>query len=110
MVADTRAITSSPPDQQGPLPMEKEEMVRHLANSIAHHTEQLQTIHERLDRQSQSDEQTRPAHPPPVTQGGNRAPWAVPRSHPFSAGEPARTACAPKSTFTAAGPASHRLP
>src|SRR4051812_38541364 len=48
--ADTRAATSSSPNQQGPLPMGTEEMVRHLANTITHLTEQLQTIHERLDR------------------------------------------------------------
>lgn len=53
MVADTRTATSSPPDQQGPLPMGAEEMVCHLANTVDHLTEQLQTIHEHLDRQSQ---------------------------------------------------------
>src|SRR4051812_11096868 len=52
MVADTRAATSNPPDQQESLPMGIEEMVRHLSNTVTHMEKQLRAIHERLDRQS----------------------------------------------------------
>src|SRR3954465_3850894 len=74
MVADTRATTSNPPGQQEPPPMGTEEMVRHLANSIAHLTEQLQTMHGGLDRQGTGYEQTRSTHPPLATQEGQPGP------------------------------------
>src|SRR4051812_34796721 len=48
MVADTRAATFNPPGQQEPPPVGTEEIVRHLTNSIAHLTEQMQTMQERL--------------------------------------------------------------
>src|SRR5947208_10534730 len=48
--------------------MRTEETVRHLANSIAHLTKQLQTMQEHLDRQGQEYEQIRSTHPSPATQ------------------------------------------
>ena len=48
--------------------MGTEETVRHLANSIAYLTEQLQTMQERLDRQGQEYEQICSTHPSPATQ------------------------------------------
>src|SRR5436189_1186093 len=51
MVADARPSTSSPPGPQGPPPTRTEETIRHLADSVAHLTGQLQTMQERLDRQ-----------------------------------------------------------
>src|SRR4051812_26522369 len=74
MVADTRATTSSPPGQREPFPMGTEEMMRHLANSIANLTEQVQNMHERLDRQDRGDEQVHPTHPSPVTLEGQTGP------------------------------------
>ena len=74
MVADTKAATSSPLDQQGPLPMGTEEMVRHLENTVAHLTEQLQTIHKCLDRHRQGVKQIHPAQPPPATRAGQPTP------------------------------------
>src|SRR3954471_19105857 len=74
MVADIRATTSSPPGQQEPLPMGTEEMVRHLANSIANLTEQVQNMHERLDSQNRGDEQAHPTRPPTATREGQAAP------------------------------------
>ena len=68
MVADARPSTSSPPGRQESLPMGTKETVRYLANSIAHLTEQLQTMQERLDRQGQEYEQIHSAHPSPATQ------------------------------------------
>src|SRR3954471_22119330 len=68
MVADTQATTSKRPGQQEPPPMGIEETVRHLANSIAHLMEQLQTLQERLDRQGQEYEQICSTHPLPATQ------------------------------------------
>src|SRR3954466_8186650 len=54
--------------------MGMEEMVRHLANSIANLTEQVQNMHERLDRQDRGNEQARPTHPPTVTREGQAVP------------------------------------
>src|SRR4051812_10909238 len=68
MVADARPSASSPPGPQEPLPMRTEETIRHLVDSVAHLTEQLQTMQERLDRQGQEYEQIRSAHPSPTTQ------------------------------------------
>src|SRR3954470_3603836 len=68
MVADAQPSASSPPGQQEPPPMGTEETVRHLANSIAHLTEQLQTMQERLDRQDQGYEPMRSTHLPSAAQ------------------------------------------
>src|SRR3954469_22267853 len=92
MVADTMAATSSLPGQREPLPMGTEEMVRHLANSIANLTEQVQNMHERLDRQDRGDEQARPTHPPTVTRGTSSLARGVPRSCSFTARGPAGAA------------------
>src|SRR3954463_10241724 len=48
--------------------MRTKETIRHLADSVAHLTEQLQTMQERLDRQGQEYEQIRSANPSPNTQ------------------------------------------
>src|SRR3954468_6354089 len=57
MVADARPSASSPPGPQGPPPTRTEETIRHLADSVAHLTGQLQTMQERLDRQGREYEQ-----------------------------------------------------
>src|SRR5436190_13913493 len=48
--------------------MRTKEAIHHLADSVAHLTEQLQTMQGRLDRQGQEYEQIRSAHPSPTTQ------------------------------------------
>ena len=56
MVADARPSASSLPGPQEPPPMRTEETIRHLADSVAHLTGQLQTMQERLDRQGREYE------------------------------------------------------
>src|SRR3954466_1367704 len=68
MGSAARPSASSPPGPQGPPPTRTEETIRHLADSVAHLTGQLQTMQEHLDRQGREYEQIRSANPSPNTQ------------------------------------------